>query len=58
MLSRGDRPLGGLADVAVRAGDLVRIAVHVTLRYGVEHSAVTLFAAAAVALVAAVTWLL
>jgi hypothetical protein len=58
MLSRGDRPLGGLADVALRAGDLVRIAAHVALRFGVEHSSLTLFAVAAVALVAAVTWLL
>jgi hypothetical protein len=54
----GDRPLVGLADVAARAGDLVRIAAHVALRFGVEHSALTLFAVVAVGLAAAVSWLL
>jgi hypothetical protein len=54
----GDRPLVGLADVAARGGDLVRIAAHVALRFGVEHAVLTLFAVVALVLAAAVSWLL
>ncbi|HTC70111.1 MAG TPA: hypothetical protein VK662_11120 [Acidothermaceae bacterium] len=57
MLIRGDRPLGGLGDIAGRAGDLVRIAAHVALRFGVEHPLLTVFAVAGAVLVAAVSWL-
>jgi hypothetical protein len=56
MLISGDRPLMGLADVAGRASDVVRIAAHVALRYGVEHPMVTIFAVAAAVLVAVVAW--
>jgi hypothetical protein len=58
LLIRGDRPLLGLADVGARAGDLGRLAAHVVLRFGVEHSVLTFFAVAAAVLVAAVSWLL
>ena len=57
MLISSDRPLMGLADLAGRAGDLVRIAAHVALRFGVEHPLLTIFAVAAAVLVAAVSWL-
>ena len=57
MLISSDRPLMGLADLAGRAGDLVRIAAHVALRFGVEHPLLTVFAVAGAVLVAAVTWL-
>jgi hypothetical protein len=57
MLISGDRPLMGLADLAGRAGDLVRIAAHVALRFGVEHPLLTIFAVAAAVLVAVVSWL-
>jgi hypothetical protein len=57
MLMSGDRPLLGLADAAARAGDLGRIAAHVLLRFGVEHSILTLFALAAAVLFTAVSWL-
>jgi hypothetical protein len=57
MLISGDRPLMGLADLAGRAGDLVRIAAHLALRFGVEHPLLTVFAVAAAVLVAAVSWL-
>jgi hypothetical protein len=57
MLISGDRPLMGLADLAGRAGDLVRIAAHLALRFGVEHPLLTIFAVAAAVLVAAVSWL-
>jgi hypothetical protein len=57
MLISSDRPLMGLSDLAGRAGDLVRIAAHVALRFGVEHPLLTVFAVAGAVLVAAVTWL-
>jgi hypothetical protein len=57
MLISSDRPLMGLADLAGRAGDLVRIAAHLALRFGVEHPLLTIFAVAAAVLVAAVSWL-
>jgi hypothetical protein len=57
MLISGDRPLMGLADLAGRAGDLVRIAAHLALRFGVEHPLLTILAVAAAVLVAAVSWL-
>jgi hypothetical protein len=53
----GDRPLMGLADVAGRAGDLGLIMSHVALRFGVEHSLLTVFAVAATVLFTAVSWL-
>jgi hypothetical protein len=57
MLISGDRPLMGLADLAGRDGDVVRIAAHFALRFGVEHPLLTVFAVAAALLVAAVSWL-
>jgi hypothetical protein len=57
MLISGDRPLMGLADLAGRAGDLVRITAHLALRFGVEHPLLTIFAVVAAVLVAAVSWL-
>jgi len=57
MLISSGRPFMGLADFAGRAGDLVRIAAHLALRYGVEHPLLTIFAVAAAVLVAAVSWL-
>jgi hypothetical protein len=57
LLVGGDRPLMGLADVAARAGNLVLIATHVVLRFGVEHPLLTIFAVVAAVLVAAVSWL-
>jgi hypothetical protein len=57
MLVSGDRPLMGLADVVGRASDVVRIAAHVALRFGLEHPLLTIFAVAAAVLVAAVSWL-
>ena len=57
MLISGDRPLMGLADLAGRAVDLVRIAAHLALRFGVEHPLLTIFAVVAAVLVAAVSWL-
>ncbi len=53
----GERPLVGLADVAARAGDLVRIGAHVAVRYGFDHPLLTIFVVAAAVLVAAVSWL-
>ena len=53
----GERPLVGLADVAARAGDLVRIGAHIAVRYGFDHPLLTIFVVAAAVLVAAVSWL-
>ena len=52
------RPLAGLADLGVRLGGVVLIVKHVALSYVGEHSVLTVFAGAAIALVAAVFFLL
>lgn len=54
----GAGPLAGVADLGVRLGGLVLIVKHVALSYVGEHSVLTIFAGAAIALVAAVFFLL